>query len=148
MILKGYDDAAFNLADEGRYFEGVPFLEKYKGELPEMSDEIDDTPITPEDLIKEMQEASRNAPPVHRNTIEEGFATLPYDDYYILRDKLVDMMPDFRMHLKVNRKKNIVVLAADIHSVRLSRRKTTTSYSWTRTPTRPNTWPEETMTCS
>jgi hypothetical protein len=117
MILKGYDDAAFNLADEGRYFEGVPFLEKYKGELPEMSDEIDDTPITPEDLIKEMQEASRNAPPVHRNTIEEGFATLPYDDYYILRDKLVDMMPDFRMRLKVNRKKNIVVLAADIHSV-------------------------------
>ena len=64
-----------------------------------------------------MQEASRNAPPVHRNTIEEGFATLPYDDYYILRDKLVDMMPDFRMRLKVNRKKNIVVLAADIHSV-------------------------------
>ena len=117
MILKGYDDAAFNLADEGRYFEGVPFLEKYKGELPEMSDEIDDTPITPEDLIKEMQEASRNAPPVHRNTIEEGFATLPYDDYYILRDKLVDMMPDFRMCLKVNRKKNLVVLAADIHSV-------------------------------
>ena len=117
MILKGYDDAAFNLADEGRYFEGVPFLEKYKGELPEMSDEIDDTPITPDELIKEMQEASRNAPPVHRNTIEEGFATLPYDDYYILRDKLVDMMPDFRMRLKVNRKKNIVVLAADIHSV-------------------------------
>jgi hypothetical protein len=117
MILKGYDDAAFNLADDGRYFEGVPFLEKYKGELPEMSDEIDDTPITPEDLIKEMQEASRNAPPVHRNTIEEGFATLPYDDYYILRDKLVDMMPDFRMRLKVNRKKNLVVLAADIHSV-------------------------------
>ena len=117
MILKGYDDAAFNLADEGRYFEGVPFLEKYKGELPEMSEEIDDTPITPEDLIKEMQEASRNAPPVHRNTIEEGFATLPYDDYYILRDKLVDMMPDFRMRLKVNRKKNLVVLAADIHSV-------------------------------
>jgi len=117
MILKGYDDVAFNLADEDRYFEGVPFLEKYKGELPEMSDEIDDTPITPEDLIKEMQEASRNAPPVHRNTFEEGFATLPYDDYYILRDKLVDMMPDFRMRLKVNRKKNLVVLAADIHSV-------------------------------
>ena len=117
MILKGYDDVAFNLADEGRYFEGVPFLEKYKGELPETNDEIDDTPITPDDIIKEMQEASRNAPPVHRNTIEDGFATLPYYDYYILRDKLVNMMPDFRMRLKVNKKKDLVVLAADIHSV-------------------------------
>ena len=117
MIMNGYDDTVFNLAEDGKYFEGVPFLEKYKGELPEMCDEIDDTPITPEDLIKEMQEARRNAPPCHRNSIEEGFATLPYDDYYILRDKLVDMMPDFRMRLKVNRKKNIVVLAADIHSV-------------------------------
>ena len=55
-----------------------------------MSDKIDDTPITPDELIKEIQEASRNATPVHRNTIEEGFATLSYDDYYILRDKLVE----------------------------------------------------------
>ena len=31
MMMKGYDDTVFNLAEDGRYFEGVPFLEKYKG---------------------------------------------------------------------------------------------------------------------
>ena len=117
MMEKGYDDAAFDLAEEGRYFEGVPFLEKYKAELPDAGGEKDYSPITPDDLIKEMQEASRNAPPVRANTREEGFARVPFDDYEELRDKLIDMMPDFRMRLKVNRKKNRVVIAADIHSV-------------------------------
>ena len=51
------------------------------------------------------------------NSQEEGFARVPFDDYEELRDKLIDMIPDFRLRLKVNHKRNRVVLAADIHSV-------------------------------
>ena len=51
------------------------------------------------------------------NSQEEGFARVPFDDYEELRDKLIDMLPDFRLRLKVNHKKNRVVLAADVHSV-------------------------------
>ena len=42
---------------------------------------------------------------------------MPFDDYEELRDKLIEMIPDFRLRLKVNHKSNRVVLAADIHSV-------------------------------
>ena len=114
MIMKGYDDTAFNLAEDGRYFEGVPFLEKYKGELPETDGEKDYTPITPAELLKEMKKTST---PISMNSQEEGFARVPFDDYEELRDKLIDMIPDFRLRLKVNHKSNRVVLAADIHSV-------------------------------
>ncbi len=113
MMLKGYDDAAFDLSKEGRYFEGVPFLEKYKSDLDDVDGEKDYTPITPEELLAEMKKSDTP----HTNTAEEGFARVPFDDYEELRDKLIDMIPDFRMRLKVNHKRNRVVLAADIHSV-------------------------------
>lgn len=114
MIMNGYDDTVFNLAEDGRCFEGVPFLEKYKGELPETDGEKDYTPITPAKLLKEMKKTST---PIPMNSQEEGFARVPFDDYEELRDKLIDMIPDFRLRLKVNHKSNRVVLAADIHSV-------------------------------
>jgi len=114
MIMKGYDDTVFNLAEDGRYFEGVPFLEKYKGELPETDGEKDYTPITPAKLLREMQESDTQ---IQMNTKEEGFARVPFDDYEELRDKLIAMIPDFRLRLKINQKRNRVVLAADIYSV-------------------------------
>lgn len=114
MMLKGYDDAAFNLSASGRYFEGVPFLEKYKGELPDADGEKDYTPISPTDFIKEMKKTNT---PIQMNSQEEGFARVPFDDYEELRDRLIDMIPDFRLRLKVDNKRNRVVLAADIHSV-------------------------------
>lgn len=118
QMEKGFDDACFDLAEDGRYFSGVPFLEKYKADMPKYSDDGKTTvPISPRDLLLEMQADSKNTEPIHINTKEEGFARVPYDDYEELRDKLIDMIPDFRMRLKVNRKRNRVVLAADIHSV-------------------------------
>ena len=118
MMEKGNDDEAFDLAKEGRYFEGVPFLEKYKIDFPEEGPESKNySAITPGELLKEMQESKQNDSPVHINSQEEGFARVPFDDYEELRDRLIDMIPDFRMRLKVNHKKNRVVLAADIHSV-------------------------------
>ena len=118
QMEKGFDDACFDLANDGRYFSGVPFLEKYKADMPEYSDDWKtNSHISPLDLLLEMQADSKNAKPIHINTKEEGFARVPYDDFEELRDKLIDMIPDFRMRLKVNRKRNRVVLAADIHSV-------------------------------
>ncbi len=118
MMEKGNDDEAFDLAKEGRYFEGLPFLEKYKIDLPEEGHENKNySAITPDELLKEMHELKQNGSPVYVNSQEEGFARVPFDDYEELRDKLIDMIPDFRMRLKVNHKKNRVVLAADIHSV-------------------------------
>lgn len=113
MMLKGYDDAAFDLSKEGRYFEGVPFLEKYKSDMEESNGKKDYAPITPQELLAEMQKSETP----HTNTAEEGFARVPFDDYEELRDKLIDMIPDFRLRLKVNYKRNRVVFAADIHSV-------------------------------
>ena len=45
------------------------------------------------------------------------FARLPFDYYEELQEKLVDMMPDFRVRLKVNPKTRKMVFAADVHSV-------------------------------
>ena len=113
MMLKGYDDTAFDLSEEGRYFEGVPFLEKYKSEIEAVDCEKEYSPITPAALLAEMQ--TSDIP--NTNTAEEGFARVPFDDYEELRDKLIDMIPDFRLRLKVNHKRNRIVLAADVHSV-------------------------------
>ncbi len=41
----------------------------------------------------------------------------PIDDFYELRRKLMDMIPDFHMRLKVDPKSDKVVFAADVHSV-------------------------------
>lgn len=117
QMEKGFDDVCFDLAEDGRYFSGVPFLEKYKAELPQSTATSTNEHITPRELLLEMQADSKNAKPIHFNTKEEGFARVPYDDYDELRDKLIDMIPDFRIRLKVNHKRNRVVLAADIHSV-------------------------------
>ena len=59
----------------------------------------------------------KTSTPIPMNSQEEGFARVPFDDYEELRDKLIDMIPDFRLRLKVSHKSNRVVLAADIHSV-------------------------------
>ena len=115
QMEKGFDDQCFELAKGGRYFDGVPFLEKYKYESNDIHYDADAyAPITPAELLKEMQETKST---IHVNTQDEGFARVPFDDYAELRDKLIDMIPNFHMRLKVNLKKTRVVLAADIHSV-------------------------------
>ncbi len=41
----------------------------------------------------------------------------PIDDFYRLRGRLMDMIPDFHMRLKVDSKSDKVVFAADVHSI-------------------------------
>lgn len=47
---------------------------------------------------------------------ENAFARPVFDDYKQLQEKLVDMIPDFRIRLKVNPKTRKLVFAADIHA--------------------------------
>ena len=115
QMMKEEYGAAFALSSDGRYFSGVPFFEKYRYKFPAVEKCYD--PISPTDLIKEMQDSMASLGDIHANTVEEGFARLPLGDYARLRDKLIDMIPDFRLRLKVNHKRNQVVLAADVHSV-------------------------------
>lgn len=41
----------------------------------------------------------------------------PIDNFYRLRGRLMDMIPDFHMRLKVDSKSDKVVFAADVHSI-------------------------------
>lgn len=47
----------------------------------------------------------------------DGFARLPFDYYEELQEKMVDIMPDFRIRLKINPRTRKMVFAADVHSV-------------------------------
>ena len=115
QMMNESDDAAFALASDGRYFSSVPFFEKYRYSVPKVEKCYD--PISPTDLLKEMQDSMASLGEIHANTVDEWYAHPPFGDYAKLRDKLIDMIPDFRLRLKVNHKRNQVVLAADIHSV-------------------------------
>lgn len=114
-VCIGDNDAAVNLYSEGKHFEGYPFFERYKQsfEQPDV-----DYSSAGGDLLKEMQldAAYKAAHPVQAPE-DGGFVREPYDFYEKLRDTLIDMIPDFKMRLKVNPVSNRLVFSADVESV-------------------------------
>ena len=66
------------------------------------------------DLLKEMQldSAMRN-----QINVSKDFVRVPYDYYEQLQEALMEMIPDFRIRLKVNPKTHRVVFAADVNSI-------------------------------
>jgi hypothetical protein len=50
-ILFAEDDVAYNLYEEGRYFESYSYFEKYKHAVPEVPDDIVGEPNTPQTHI-------------------------------------------------------------------------------------------------
>ena len=109
------DDAAYDLYKEGKYFEGLPFFERFKC-IHNGSDIDVDT--ADGNLVKEMQlytEHRKNHP--EEQTPDGQFVTEPYDDYGELLDKLIERIPDFNMRLKVNPKTNRIEFSADVNSV-------------------------------
>ena len=66
------------------------------------------------DLLKMMQ---LDAEVTKDRQHHDGFVRVPFDYYEELQQKMVDMMPDFRVRLKVNPKTRKMVFAADVHSV-------------------------------
>lgn len=119
QMCLGNDEPALTLHEDGRYFSGLPFFEQYRYD-PEDATKVDYSPAKG-DLLKEMQldaEAWEDIEVAEESLEEdERFARPIFDDYEKLQEKLVDMIPDFRIRLKVNPKTRKLVFAADVHSV-------------------------------
>lgn len=106
------DEPALALHKDGKHFAGLPFFEQYKYD-PDDAPEIDYSSADG-DLVKMMQMDAAAADAVEPS---DGFSRVVFDYYEELQEKLVDMIPDFRVRLKVNPKTRKMVFAADVHSV-------------------------------
>ena len=112
QMCLGYDEAALELHEDGRHFAGLPFFEQYKFD-PDDYPEIDYT-AADGDLLKEMELA---AEATKDRVCGDGFRRTPFDYYEELQEIIVDLIPDFRIRLKVNPRTRRMVFAADVHSV-------------------------------
>jgi|LSQX01.2.fsa_nt_gb predicted RNA-binding Zn-ribbon protein involved in translation (DUF1610 family) len=113
QIYRGDDESALALHEDGRYFSGLPFFEQYRRD-PEADDPELYYLSAEGDFLKMMQMDSEAALDLEYS---DGFARSPIDYYEEVQSKLLDMIPDFRVRLKINPKTRKVVFAADVHSV-------------------------------
>lgn len=109
-MCQGYDYWAEILYKDGKDFAGLPFVEQYKYD-PEDAPELDS------DLMKMMQMDAEATEAEGVTGSDDEFSRVVFDYYEELQEKLVDMMPDFRVRLKVDPKIRKMVFAADVHSV-------------------------------
>lgn len=116
-VCSGDGEKAFRLAQEGKFFEGLPFFEKYKHEenFREYVTNYDEN-ITPRELLAEMVADAEERNRKSREDIT-WFAAEPADYDEEILNTLIDIMPDFHMRLKRDPKNNQVVFAADVNSV-------------------------------
>ena len=117
-VCVGDDEVAYDLSQEGKFFEGYSFFEKYKHSKVDVPDELLGDIHSREDLLAEMKRVNEyvNSHPAEK--VPEGeFATTPYDDYESLRDTLIDIIPDFNMRLKVDPRSGKIDFSTDVKSV-------------------------------
>lgn len=109
------NESAYDMYREGRFFEGLPYFERYKHNtrIPDI-----DVSAAGGDLLKEMriEREYLEAHPVEEPP-EGEFFTEPYDEYEQLRSCLMECIPDFKLRLKVNPQNNRLVFSADVNSV-------------------------------
>ena len=119
-ILFAEDDVAYNLYEEGRYFESYSYFEKYKHAVPEVPNDIVGEPNTPQELLESMMRTNQY---IENHPVEQppegsfDFNNNPYDDYDELRKTLADFIPEFNMKLKLNSATGRYEFSADIDSV-------------------------------
>lgn len=119
-ILFAEDELAYNLYEQGKYFESYPYFEKYKHATPEVPDEVIGNATDRISLLESMKRTSKYIAehPVEQPPIGEfDYNHNPYDDYDELRKKLVDFIPEFNMKLKLNTSTGRFEFSADIDSV-------------------------------
>lgn len=112
QMCLGNDEPALSLHEDGRHFAGLPFFEKFRYD-PEEAPEVDYVSAGG-DLLKMMQLDAQAAKEIESY---DGFARVPFDYYEELQEILADLVPDFRVRLKVDPKTRRMVLAADVRSV-------------------------------
>ena len=120
-LIYSDDEIAYNLYEEGRYFESCNYFEKYKHADPDIPDEVlKQIEASSNNIVDTMQRAKEyaNKHPVPQPPEGEfDFNHNPYDDYDKLRTKLVEFIPDFNMRLKFNSATGRFDFSADIDSV-------------------------------
>lgn len=109
-------DDPIDIAEDGKHFNGLPFFEKYKMEDNSHGNELQKEKITPDQLLAEVI-ADGKKKKEQGYEVTTCFVREPFDYYEDLRDRLIELIPDFRMRLKVNPKNNQVIFAADVDSV-------------------------------
>lgn len=117
-IYIGNDVVAYDLSKEGKFFDSYSFFEKYKHSKVDIPDELLGDIRSKEGLLTEMKWINEyiNNPPVEAIPSDK-FATTPYDDYEVLRDTLIDIIPDFNMRLKVDARSGKMDFSTDVKSV-------------------------------
>lgn len=111
-ILFAGDDAAYNLYEEGKYFESYSYFEKYKHAVPEVPSVIINELNSPQDLLESMMHPNQY---IEEQPLEDSFVfnNNPYD---VLRKTLADFIPEFKMKLKLNSAIGRYEFSADIDS--------------------------------
>ncbi|MCD7835746.1 MAG: hypothetical protein LUG83_03660 [Lachnospiraceae bacterium] len=110
------EEPAYNLYKEGKYFEGLPFFEKYKLEEREIPD-LDESPANGNivEIMKLYNKYEEEHFPPNKPTSE--FQQEPFAHYEELRNTLINLIPDFTIRLKVNPATNRLDFSADVNSV-------------------------------
>lgn len=111
------NETAYDLSKEGKYFECYSFFDKYKHTTATAPDDSD-YEKTKGNLIEEMRidnEYIKNHPAGSPPANES--ATTPYDDYKGLRNALIDIIPEFKMKLKVDPHTNKLEFYTNVNSV-------------------------------
>ena len=127
QIADGEDSDYLSLSEAGRHFDGIYAFDRFRN--PVMSNPEQDVstvdelrPVSKADWKKIFAKADADREE-YKRFIEEHkhelykYTPQPIDDFYSLRSKLMEMIPDFCMRLKVDPKTDKVVFAADVHSV-------------------------------
>ena len=120
-LIYSDDEIAYNLYEEGCYFDSYNYFESYKHVMPEIPDEVvAEIESSSKNLVEQMQrmnEYIKTHPAEQPPEGEFDFNHNPYDDYDELRSKLVEFIPDFNMRLKFNSATGRFEFSADIDSV-------------------------------
>ena len=120
-IADGEDYDIDELAEDGARFDGLRWPSTYpKVDMPVKNGDFDPTEeITADQLIAEMEQDRveyERFLKEHKKDLYK-YEREAIDDFYRLRDGLLDIIPDFHMRLKANPKNGNVTFATDVHSV-------------------------------
>lgn len=118
-LKQSNDSFARHLYYEGKFSDGYPFFEQYKGAAL-IRRVADASAIGRLDLLEEMQaeNAALKSSEADDTLYEEKpFLQDPLNDYKYLQDVLLGLFPEFRMVLRRDAKTKRVIFAADVQSV-------------------------------
>ena len=116
-VTMAEENNAYNLYQQGRFFESSPLFEKYKLRRPKLPDDFDVSKAG-DDLVEIMKMENKYLAEHPVEQPPEGeFAEEPYDHFEELRNAMLEFFPDFKLRLKLNPRTNRIVLSADVNSV-------------------------------